>query len=106
MASNPLLTIKDFGQSIWMDNLNRDLIQSGELKEMIQTRGLRGLTSNPAIFEKAIAGNKIYDADIEAGIRAGKSVQDIYESLIFEDIRNACDIFKPIYEESGGWTAT
>lgn len=102
MASNPLLTIKDFGQSIWMDNLNRDLIQSGELKEMIETRGLRGLTSNPAIFEKAIAGNKIYDADIEAGIRAGKSVQDIYESLIFEDIRNACDIFKPIYEESGG----
>lgn len=102
MASNPLLTIKDFGQSIWMDNLNRDLIQSGELKEMIETRGLRGLTSNPAIFEKAIAGNKVYDADIEAGIRAGKSVQDIYESLIFEDIRNACDIFKPIYEESGG----
>ncbi len=102
MANNPLLTIKDFGQSIWMDNLKRDLIQSGELKEMIETHGIRGLTSNPAIFEKAIAGNKIYDADIEAGIRAGKSVQDIYESLIFEDIRNACDIFKPIYEETDG----
>ncbi len=102
MASNPLLQIKDFGQSIWMDNLTRDLIESGELKEMIESRGLRGLTSNPAIFEKAIAGNKLYDADIEAGIRAGKSVQDIYESLVFDDIRHACDIFKPIYEASGG----
>jgi len=102
MASNPLLQIKDFGQSIWMDNLTRDLIESGELKEMIEARGLRGLTSNPAIFEKAIAGNKLYDADIEVGIRAGKSVQDIYESLVFDDIRHACDIFKPIYEASGG----
>ncbi|HTL90200.1 MAG TPA: transaldolase, partial [Leptolyngbya sp.] len=69
---------------------------------MIDDRGLRGITSNPAIFEKAINGNKIYDADIDAGIKAGKSLLDIYESLIFEDIRNACDIFLPIYEESGG----
>lgn len=102
MTNNPLLKIKDYGQSIWMDNLNRTLIESGELKEMIKNRGLRGLTSNPAIFEKAIAGNEIYDADIEAGAKAGKSVQEIYESLILEDIRNACDIFRPIYDESGG----
>jgi transaldolase len=101
-ATNHLLEIKDYGQSIWMDNLTRDLIQSGELKRMIEQRGLRGITSNPAIFEKAIVGNKIYDADIEEGIRAGKSLLDIYESLIFEDIRNACDIFMPVYEESGG----
>jgi transaldolase len=102
MADNPLLRIKDFGQSIWMDNLTRDIIQSGELKHMIETRGIRGITSNPAIFEKAIAGNEIYDADIEAGIKAGKSVSDIYESLVFDDIRHACDIFRPIYDESGG----
>jgi transaldolase len=102
MASNPLLTIADYGQSIWMDNLNRDLIESGELKQMIETQGIRGLTSNPAIFEKAIAGNQIYDADIEAGVKAGKSTTDIYESLIFEDIRNACDIFRPIFDASGG----
>lgn len=102
MADNPLLTIKDFGQSIWMDNLTRDIIQSGELKHMIETRGIRGITSNPAIFEKAIAGNVIYDADIEAGIKAGKSVSDIYESLVFDDIRHACDIFQTIYEETGG----
>lgn len=101
-AVNHLLEIKDYGQSIWMDNLTRDLIQSGELKRMIDDRGLRGITSNPAIFEKAINGNKIYDADIDAGIQAGKSLLEIYESLIFEDIRDACDIFLPIYEESGG----
>jgi transaldolase len=99
---NHLLEIKEYGQSIWMDNLTRDLIQSGELKRLIETRGLRGITSNPAIFEKAIVGNKMYDADIEAGIRAGKPLLEIYESLIFEDIRNACDIFMPVYEESGG----
>ncbi len=102
MASNPLLTINDYGQSIWMDNLTRDLIQSGELKQMSETQGIRGITSNPAIFEKAIAGNKIYDADIEAGIKAGKSVSEIYESLIFQDIRDACDILRPIYEETDG----
>ena len=102
MASNPLLTIKDYGQSIWMDNLTRDLIQSGELLRMIQSRGLSGLTTNPTIFEKAITGNALYDADIEAGIRAGLPVYKIYESLIFEDIRHACDIFQSIYEESGG----
>ncbi|MBD2020433.1 transaldolase [Leptolyngbya sp. FACHB-36] len=101
-VTNHLLEIKQFGQSIWMDNLTRDLIQSGDLKNLIETRGLRGLTSNPAIFEKAIAGNKIYDADIEAGIKAGKPLLEIYESLIFDDIRNACDIFRQVYDESGG----
>ena len=85
-----------------MDNLSRDLIESGQLKQMIAEDGIRGITSNPAIFEKAIAGNAIYDADIEAGIKSGKSVLEIYESLTFEDIRNACDIFRPIYDESQG----
>lgn len=101
-TDNPILHIQDFGQSIWLDNLTRDLIQSGELKQLIETRGLKGITSNPSIFEKAIVGNQIYDADIEAGIRAGKSTVDIYESLAFDDIRNACDIFQPIYEASQG----
>src|SRR6476469_570679 len=102
MTTNHLLEIKDQGQSIWMDNLTRDLIQSGELKRLIEQQGIRGLTSNPAIFEKAIIGNAMYDADIEAGVRAGKPLQDIYESLIFDDIRNACDVFRSVYDESGG----
>ena len=103
VASNPIVQIEtEYGQSIWMDNLSRDIIESGELKELIDSRGIHGITSNPAIFEKAIAGNKIYDADIEAGISAGKSVDEIYESLVFSDIGNACDIFMPIYEETKG----
>ncbi|NEO51444.1 MAG: transaldolase [Moorea sp. SIO4A3] len=102
-AENPIFQIeKNYGQSIWMDNLSRTLIESGELKELIQTRGICGITSNPAIFEKAIAGNAIYDTDIEAGIRAEKSVMEIYETLVFEDISNACDIFKPVYDQTNG----
>ncbi len=100
MTTNHLLEITDVGQSIWMDNLSRDLVKSGELKNLIETLGIRGVTSNPAIFEKAIAGNAIYDADIETGIRAKKSVLEIYESLIFDDIRDACDIFQPVYDQT------
>lgn len=102
MATNHLLEIGNLGQSIWMDNLSRDLIESGELKTLMVEKGIRGITSNPAIFEKAIKGNAIYDAEIEKGIKAGKSVMEIYESLVFEDIRNACDIFKPVYDQTGG----
>lgn len=102
-TQNPILEIENqYGQSIWMDNLSRDIIKSGELKQLIADKGIRGITSNPAIFEKAIAGNQIYDEAIEAGIKENKSVVDIYEDLIFTDIRNACDIFMPVYEESDG----
>ena len=102
MTTNHLLEIKQYGQSIWMDNLTRDLLQSGELKDMVENQGICGITSNPAIFEKAIKGNAIYDADIEAGIKAGLPTYKIYESLIFDDIRNACDILRPVYDSSGG----
>lgn len=98
MVTNHLLEIKQYGQSIWMDNLSRDIIQSGELKNLVENQGIAGITSNPAIFEKAIANNVIYDADIEAGVRAGLSTQEIYESLVFADIRSACDILRPVYD--------
>ena len=101
-ADSPILHLKDYGQSVWMDNLSRDILQSGELEKLIASRDVHGITSNPAIFEKAIAGNAIYDQDIEAGIRAGKSIDEIYESLVFEDIRNACDVLMPIYQASSG----
>jgi transaldolase len=103
VVAKPIFEIENtYGQSIWMDNLSRNIIESGELKELIEKRGIVGITSNPAIFEKAIAGNQIYDKDITAGIRAGKSVEKIYEDLVFADIRNACDIFLPVYEQSNG----
>ncbi len=100
--NNPLLEINNYGQSVWMDNLNRSLIKSGELEQQIENYGLKGITSNPTIFEKAIANNQVYDADIEAAIKAGKPVSEIYESLIFQDIRDVCDRFKDIYEQTGG----
>ncbi|MEB3883364.1 transaldolase [Lyngbya sp. CCY1209] len=102
MATNHIKEIEKLGQSIWMDNLSRTLIESGELERLMTETGIHGITSNPTIFNKAIQGNDRYDADIEKGIRDGKSASEIYESLIFEDIRNACDILKPIYDETGG----
>jgi transaldolase len=102
MTTNHLLEIKNYGQSIWMDNLSRDIIQSGELKDLVENKGICGITSNPTIFEKAIANNAMYDRDIEAGVRAGLPTYKIYESLVFKDIRDACDILRPVYEGSNG----
>jgi transaldolase len=102
-VQNPLLTIEnEYGQSIWMDNLSRNIINSGELAKMMETRGILGITSNPAIFEKAIAGNAVYDAQIVEGVKAGKSLVEIYESLVFTDIQNACDILRPVYDKTNG----
>jgi transaldolase len=101
-TSNPILEIEqDFGQSIWMDNLSRDLMTTGSLAKLIE-EGVLGITSNPAIFEKAIVGNAVYDQDIEAGIRAGKSLDEIYESLVFTDIQLAADVLKSVYEKTKG----
>jgi transaldolase len=100
--TNPILSIKqDFGQSIWMDNLSRDLITSGALSKSIEG-GVLGITSNPAIFEKAIVGNAIYDQDVEAGLRTGKSLMEIYESLVFTDIQMAADTLRPVYDRTNG----
>ncbi len=103
MATNHILEIEQqFGQSIWMDNLSRDLLTSGELTTLIASRGVLGITSNPAIFEKAIVGNAVYDRDIEEGLRTGKSLEEIYESLIFTDIQMAADQLLPVYQKSQG----
>ncbi|NJK33965.1 MAG: transaldolase [Oscillatoriales cyanobacterium SM2_2_1] len=102
MTVNHLLELQEHGQSVWMDNLSRDIIQSGALAEMVSTQGIRGITSNPAIFEKAIAGNAIYDEAILAGVKAGKSVNEIYEFLVFEDIQRAADVLLPVFNSSDG----
>lgn len=102
MKSNPLLRLATFGQSIWLDFLRRGLYTSGQLQQMIQEDGLRGMTSNPAIFDKAIAGSHDYDDAIRALALKGKSVREIYETLTVEDVQHAADIFRPIYDESNG----
>ena len=102
MKPNPLMRLGTFGQSIWLDYIRRDLIVSGELQRLILEDGLRGMTSNPAIFEKAIGESHDYDAEIRALIREGKNTQTIYEALSQHDVQSAADVFRPVYESTGG----
>jgi len=94
VKNNPLQQLGTFGQSIWLDYIRRDLIASGELKRLIEEDGLCGMTSNPAIFEKAIAGSRAYDAGIRAMALAGKDAQAIYEALSQHDVQSAADVFR------------
>ena len=100
--SNPLVELKGAGQSVWYDNIQRGLLMSGELQRLIAADGVRGLTSNPAIFEKAISGSDEYAGALEGLARSGKSAQEIYEAIAIEDIQWAADLLRPVYEESGG----
>ncbi len=93
--------LTELGQSIWLDYISRSLIASGELQKLVD-QGLRGVTSNPSIFEKAIAGSADYDEDLNRLVRDGKSVTEIYEDLAMADIRSAADVLRPVYEKSGG----
>lgn len=101
MASNPIEGLNEFGQSVWLDNINRAMIKSGKLAEWIKT-GLRGMTSNPSIFEKAICKSSDYDEQIESLKGTGKSVFEVYDALTIRDIKEACDMYRPIYEASDG----
>lgn len=99
---NPLIELESFGQSIWMDFLRRSAIDSGELKQLIDQDGVSGVTSNPSIFEKAIAGSHDYDEAVLTLARQGKSVQEIYEALTVEDIQRTADLFRPVYDRLDG----
>jgi transaldolase len=100
--TNPLLQLLALGQSPWYDFITRDLITSGELARLIAEDGLRGMTTNPTIFEKAIAGSELYDEDIRRLAADGRSPASIFEALAVEDVRAACDLFLPVYRDSGG----
>src|SRR5512136_712749 len=102
MKKNPLLKLESLGQSIWLDSLSRPLLTSGELKRLIEEDGLSGVTSNPAIFEKAIAETDDYDDDIRALAREGKGVDEIYQNLVVHDIRLAADQLRGIYDRLAG----
>ncbi|MDX7951876.1 transaldolase [Lichenihabitans sp. Uapishka_5] len=100
---NPLVQLSDLGQSPWLDDLHRDLIRKGDLKRMIDEQGLRGMTSNPSIFEKAIGDTDEYKDDLQKLLAAGKlDDMAIYESLAIEDIQGACDVFRPLYDKTNG----
>jgi transaldolase len=102
MAQNPLQRLHAFGQSVWLDFLSRWLIHSGQLQRLIDEDGLCGLTSNPAIFEKAFSSSDDYDAEIGELARKGLTAKEIYETLAVGDVRQACDVLRPVHDRTQG----
>jgi len=102
--TNPLLELRGLGQSVWLDDIRRDLLTGGGLARLVEEDGLAGVTSNPSIFEKAIAGSGLYDAQIEAELAADPAMGTaaLYEALVVEDIRGAADVLRPVWEATGG----
>jgi transaldolase / glucose-6-phosphate isomerase len=101
-SHNPNVDVQQHGQSFWYDNIQRGIIDNGELKALIDNFGVLGITSNPAIFEKAITGSADYDAQIEALMHSDASTQTIYEALAIADIQRAADLLEPVFESSNG----
>lgn len=99
---NPLRDLEQFGQSIWLDFITRQFITDGHLEKLISEDGLRGVTSNPTIFQKAISGGREYDGAIAKFQREGRKSSAIFEALAVEDIQKACDAFTPVYEKTQG----
>lgn len=105
-AVNPLVALGRLGQSPWYDFITRDLLTSGTLARLIAEDGLRGMTSNPTIFEKAIAGTAQYDDEIRRLAAAGHGATAIYEALAIADVQAACDAFRPVFDEHGNGDGT
>ena len=95
-----IMQIKQFGQKIWLDNLSRELLQSGQLTQLINEDGIAGVTSNPSIFYKAISTDKLYANDLKHVKQSVMSLESRYEELVTADIKHACDIMLPIYNTS------
>jgi len=99
---NPLVELESAGQSPWIDDLHRDFVRKGELKRMIDEEGLKGMTSNPSIFEKAIGETDEYKDDLQDLLSKGQlDDMAIYENLAVTDIQGACDVFRPLYDKTG-----
>lgn len=99
---NPLLQMLEYGQSYWLDNLTRGMLADGTLARRVAEDGLRGVTSNPAIFRAAITDGEEYDAEIERMAEEDSTALEIYEQLTQTDVRDACDVLRPVYDASGG----
>jgi transaldolase/glucose-6-phosphate isomerase len=91
------------GTSVWLDQIRRGMIESGELARMVEEDSLRGVTSNPAIFEKAILGSPDYDEDVAAAAREGLSAREVYRRLAVRDVQLAADVLRPVYDDTGGY---
>jgi transaldolase / glucose-6-phosphate isomerase len=101
-TNNPTIDVRNFGQSFWYDNIQRAIIHNGELQSLIDGYGVLGITSNPAIFEKAITGSADYDAQLANLAESGLTTEAIYEALAIQDIQQAADLLEPVFEQSNG----
>ncbi len=99
---NPLIELHAYGQSFWYDNIQRRFLLDGTLLNLIEVDGLRGMTSNPTIFEKAISAGDEYDEQLLEVLEKSQDLQEIYEALALTDIRLACDLFADLYQKSKG----
>src|SRR5271155_5729368 len=100
MKTHGIARLIEYGQSVWYDFIKRDLLESGELKRLIDEDGPRGMTSNPTIFEKAIAGSTLYDKELQKA--AGKDAAAAAEMVMVADVQKACDIFRGVFDSSKG----
>lgn len=106
-TTNPLKALEQFGQSPWLDFIERQFLDEGKLGEMIERDGLKGMTSNPSIFEKAMGHGDHYDAGFKELVAKGDvDAQTIYETLAIADIQKAADLLRLVYDRTGAWTAT
>ena len=102
MINNPIHHLNELKLSIWYDNINRGLLENGDIERMINAGDIQGMTSNPTIFEKAIAKSNSYDNALKPLIKSGYSPEDIFYKLAVEDIQNAADLFLPLYRQTNG----
>src|SRR6195256_2724495 len=102
MAKSRLHELTERGQAVWFDTLSRDLVQSGELKKMMDEDAVTGVTSNPTIFQKALSSGDAYDQDLKELLAETDDPSEIFFSLALEDIRDAADVLKPAYDASNG----
>jgi transaldolase len=99
---NPIQQLRALGQSIWLDNITRDLITTGKLGRYLDEFAVTGLTSNPTIFDNAIGSTTSYDQDIQQKVKAGKRGEDLFFDLALSDLTRAADLFRPIHDATGG----
>ena len=100
--TNPLLQLKELGQSVWYDNIDRTQLTNGQFQRLLDEDGVVGVTANPTIFDKSISSGHAYDEQIDQLIKEGKSTNEIYEALIITDIQTVADVLRPIYDQTNG----
>ena len=98
----PTQTLHELGQSLWLDNITRDILDKGTLRRYVDELSVTGLTSNPTIFDEAIGGGTAYDEEIRRKTKAGVVGEALFVELALEDLRRAADLFRPIYDRTGG----